>query len=189
MPRLGKFQAQHPGIDLYISTSAELHDFSLDVFDVGIRSGLGRWAGLRADLLAHESLTPVLSPTLAAKHAIQQPADLTGLTLLHDQPRDAWPRWLDMVGAMGVDAKQGLSFSDAALVLQAAVDGHGVAMGRVFLSAYDVAAGRLVKPFAQTLANDFSYWLVYPKSTAAKPRIDAFRAWLLAEAAASMSVV
>jgi LysR family glycine cleavage system transcriptional activator len=189
MPRLGTFQAQYPAIDLHISTSAELHDFSVDAFDVGIRSGLGRWAGLRADLIAHEALTPVLSPTLAAKQVVQQPADLAGLTLLHDQPRDAWPRWLEMAGAVDVDAKQGPSFNDAALVLQAALDGHGVAMGRVFLSAHDVAAGRLVQPFAQTLANDFSYWLVYPKSTAAKPRIDAFRTWLLAEAAASAAPV
>ncbi|QDL56485.1 transcriptional regulator GcvA [Rhodoferax aquaticus] len=185
MPRLGAFQTQYPEIDLHISTSAELHDFSADAFDVGIRSGLGRWAGLRADLIAHEALTPVLSPKLAATHALQVPADLASFTLLHDQPRDLWPRWLNRVGAHEINAAQGLSFSDAALVLQAAVDGHGIAMGRVFLAANDLAAGRLVQPFPQTLANDFSYWLVCPKSTAAKPRIAAFRTWLLAEAGAS----
>jgi LysR family glycine cleavage system transcriptional activator len=94
-----------------------------------------------------------------------------------------------MVGAMDIQATQGPSFSDAALVLQAAMDGHGVAMGRAFLAANDVAAGRLVQPFAQVLTNDFSYWLVCPKSTAAKPRITAFRSWLLAEATVPLTTV
>jgi LysR family glycine cleavage system transcriptional activator len=189
IPRLGKFHALHPEIDLHISTSTDLHNFSLNAFDIGIRSGLGRWAGLQADLIAHEALTPMLSPAWAANQAMNQPADLRGLTLLHDQPSDAWPRWLLMVGAMDVQATQGLSFSDAALVLQAAMDGHGVAMGRTFLAANDVSSGRLVQPFSQTLANDFSYWLVYPKSTAVKPRIDVFRSWLLAEATVSSTAV
>ncbi len=186
IPRLGTFKALYPEIDLHISASADLHNFSSNAFDVGIRSGLGRWTGLRADLIAREALAPMLSPVLAAKHGVHQPCDLVGLTLLHDQPRDAWKRWLETAGAMDVDVRQGSSFDDAALVLQAAIDGHGVAMGRVFLAARDVASGRLVQPFAQTLTNDYSYWLVYPKSTAAKPRIDAFRTWLLAEAAMSL---
>jgi len=189
IPRLGTFHTQYPGIDLHISTSPGLHNFSLDAFDVGIRSGLGRWAGLRADLIAREALTPMLCPLLAARHRVHRPDDLAGMTLLHDQPRDAWTRWLEIAGAMDVNAKHGPSFNDAALVLQAAIDGHGVAMGRVFLSAQDVEAGRLVRPFSQTLTNDFSYWLVCPKSTAAKPRIDAFRTWLLAEAAVSLPTV
>ncbi len=81
-----------------------------------------------------------------------------------------------------MDARSGPGFSDSALVLQAAIDGRGVAMGRLFLAADDIAAGRLVKPFAQQLVNDFSYWLVYPKASASKPRVAAFRDWLLTEA-------
>jgi LysR family transcriptional regulator, glycine cleavage system transcriptional activator len=103
------------------------------------------------------------------------------LAFSHAPARDLWPRWLEMAGADQVDANGGPGFSDSSLVLQAAVDGHGVALGRVFLAADDIAAQRLVKPFTLDLPNDYSYWLVYPKSSAAKLRVEAFRDWLLEE--------
>lgn len=185
MPRLGRFRAAHPDIDLQISSSTELCDFSKGDIDLGIRLGLGRWPGLQADLVAHEWLTPLCSPALLQSGPpLDSPDDLRFHTLLHDQPADLWPRWLDAAGASGVDARPGPGFTDSSLVLQAAADGHGIALGRLFLAADDVAAQRLVRPFAKVLQNDYSYWMVYPKAAAEKPRIAAFRDWLLGEAAA-----
>ena len=184
LPRLGRFRAVHPSIDLQISTSASLCDFSRDDVDLGIRSGLGRWPGLQADLIAREWLAPLCSPALLAKGApLHTPSDLRLHTLLHDRPADLWPRWLEVAGAAEVDARPGPGFTDSGLVLQAALDGHGVALGRLFLAADDMRAGRLVQPFPHRLPNDYSYWLVYPKSAAGKPRLAAFRRWLLDEAA------
>lgn len=77
--------------------------------------------------------------------------------------------------------RAGPGFSDSALVLQAAAEGHGVALGRMFLASADITAGRLVKPFALDLSNDYSYWLAYPQAAAGQPRVAAFRDWLLAE--------
>jgi LysR family glycine cleavage system transcriptional activator len=183
MPRLGRFHAAHPGIDLHVASSLALHDFSSGEFDVGIRLGLGRWPGLRSDLISHESLSPLCSPLLdAGPHPLREPADLRFHTMLHDQPRDLWPRWLEMVDAGEGAVKSGPGFSDSGLVLQAAMDGHGVALGRLFLAMDDIAAQRLVKPFAENQPNDFSYWLVYPKASGTKPRVEAFRSWLLGEA-------
>lgn len=181
MPRLGRFRAAHPQIELHVSSALELHDFSGGAYDLAIRLGLGRWPGLRADLISSEWLSPLCSPTLAAQRPLLVPSDLRYHTLLHDQPRDLWVRWLEMADAPDVDANAGPGFSDSSLVLQAAIDGNGVALGRVFLAADDIAAGRLVKPFAQNLPNDYSYWLVYPRSAATKPRVELFRDWLLSE--------
>lgn len=181
LPRLGRFRSAHPQIELHIDSALEVHDFSGGGYDLAIRLGLGRWPGLRADLISSEWLSPLCSPALAAQRPLQTPADLGLHTLLHDQPRDLWPRWLALAGAGEIDAQAGPGFSDSSLVLQAAIDGNGVALGRVFLAADDIAAGRLLKPFAQNLPNDYSYWLVYPKSAAAKPRIEIFRDWLLNE--------
>ena len=80
------------------------------------------------------------------------------------------------------------SFNDASLALQAAVDGQGVALGRLMLAADDLAVGRLVKPFDIVLPNDYSYWLVYPRAAAERPDVAAFRAWLLSEAKAARSM-
>lgn len=181
LPRLGRFRAAHPQIELHVSSALEVEDFSGGHFDMAIRLGLGRWPGLRADLISGEWLSPLCSPALATRHPLQVPADLRHHTLLHDQPRDLWPRWLELAGVDAMGACNGPGFSDSSLVLRAAIDGHGVALGRLFLAADDIAAGRLLKPFAHQLPNDYSYWLVYPKSAAAKPRVAAFRDWLLAE--------
>lgn len=184
IPRLGRFRAAYPDIDLQLSSSTALCDFSQDNYDIGIRSGLGRWPGLHANLIARESLSPMCSPSLVeGSSPLQIPSDLRNHTLLHDQPRDSWQRWLDVAGVSGIDARTGPGFSDSGMVLQAALEGQGVVLGRLFLAADDIAAGRLIQPFAQSLPNDFSYWLVCPKSSAEKPRIVAFRHWLLQEAA------
>ena len=187
LPRLAKFQTLHPEVDLKLVSSAPSWDFASDRFDLGIRSGLGRWAGLKADLIARENLSPVCSPSLATMLAT--PADLRQVSLLHDEPKDAWRHWCEHAGVMGVDTQAGLSFNDAALVLQAAVEGQGVALGRLLLAADDLQRGRLVQPFEIVLPNDYSYWLVYPRASAERPDVAAFRAWLLSEARAMPSTL
>lgn len=188
VPRLARFRAQHPGIDLQITSALALHDFTRDGFDLAIRLGLGRWPGLQADLISRERLSPVCSPALLAHAPLATVTDLQAHPLLHDQPGDLWPRWLALAGATRSEAdaimRTGPAFSDSALVLQAATDGQGVALGRMFLASADITAGRLVKPFALDLPNDYSYWLAYPPATAQHPRLTAFRDWVLAETSA-----
>jgi LysR family glycine cleavage system transcriptional activator len=183
LPRLGAFSKAHPEIDLHVRSAVGLEDFATGKCEVGIRLGLGRWPGLQADLIARERLSPVCSPQIdAGKPPLRTPADLCGHALLHDQPRDHWSRWLQMAGVVEADVRYGPAFSDSAMVLQAAMDGHGVALGRLFLAADDLAAGRLLQPFVHELDNDFSYWLVSPKALASTPRVAAFRTWVLREA-------
>ncbi|MES2070092.1 MAG: transcriptional regulator GcvA [Pseudomonadota bacterium] len=186
LPRLAGFREQHPDIELVLETSTDSRDFAGQQFDLAIRSGAGRWRGMQADLIAQESLTPMCSPALLqGPLPLAQPADLHLHPLLHDAPRDGWPRWLAMhgvAGVAGIDASRGYVFNDSSLVLQAAMEGLGVALGRTFLAADDLTAGRLVAPFPHTLPNDYGYWLVYPKTSPILARIMVFREWILAQA-------
>jgi len=188
VPRLGKFRALHPDVDLGLDSSAGLWDFSADRFDLGIRSGLGRWPGLKADLIAHEALNPVCSPSVAAgSPALHAPSDLRLVELLHDEPRNGWRRWCEHAGVAGIDFQAGASFNDAGLALHAAADGQGVALGRLMLASDHIHAGRLVQLFDVALPNDYSYWIVYLRAAAEKPDVAAFRAWLLSEAKVTRS--
>lgn len=182
LPRLSRFRELHPEIDLKLNSSPNLWNGSGDTFDVGIRSGLGRWPGLRADLITRETLAPVCSPLVAAgPPPLREPADLRGITLLHDTPKDGWSRWFEHAGVADINVTAGLTFDDAGLMLQAAADGQGVALGRLILASDHLAKGRLIRPFDLSIPNDYSYWLVYPRISSERPDIAAFRAWLLSE--------
>lgn len=154
IPRLQKFYAQHPDIDVLVSTSLSLVDFQRDDFDAAIRLGHGQWPGLEAIKLFDESVIPMCSPRLLeGQNAIRTPSDLKNHVLLHNQSMDfdpnapTWKTWLDASGTQGVDASRGMQFSLPDHGLQAAIDGAGVVLGWRFLSAKDVQAGRVVELF------------------------------------------
>jgi LysR family glycine cleavage system transcriptional activator len=185
VPRLGRFRATHPDLDLRISASSQLVDFARDDVDIAIRMGRGRYPGLRVDRLFGESMLPVCAPKLlTGARPLRRPEDLREHVLLHDDDHTGWQLWLELAGVEGVDPTRGPIFTDSAMVVQAAAEGQGVALARRVLAAGDLAAGRLVQPFEVSLTHDLAYYLVSPEATAERPRIRAFRAWLLAEAEA-----
>jgi LysR family glycine cleavage system transcriptional activator len=185
VPRLGRFRATYPDLDLRISASSQLVDFARDDVDVAIRMGPGRYPGLRVDRLFGESMLPVCAPKLlTGAHPLRRPKDLREQVLLHDDDHTGWRLWLELAGVEGVDPTRGPIFTDSAMVVQAAAEGQGVALARRVLAAGDLAAGLLVQPFEVSLPHDLAYYLVSPEATAEQPRIRAFRAWLLAEAEA-----
>ncbi len=186
VPRIGRFRTAHPEIDLRISATLELADFARDDVDVAIRCGRGDYPGLRVDRLFGETLSPVCSPALLERPpGLAAPRDLRHHTLLHDNDDlDGWRVWLELAGVEGIDPTRGLSFGDASMMLQAAIDGQGVALGRSALAAADIAAGRLVRPFELSRPFRFAYWLVCPQTSAERPKVAAFRGWLLEEVAA-----
>jgi LysR family glycine cleavage system transcriptional activator len=134
--------------------------------------------------LCSEALFPVCSPKLVTgRNRLATPADLLHFPLLHLDDRKDWARWLEAAGVANAAVSHGPVVNRASMVIDAAIDGQGVALARTTLAAWDLINGRLVRPFELSLQLAKSYWIVCPKATAALPKIDAFRAWLLAEAA------
>ena len=186
LPRLPRFQKQHPEIDVLVSASDTVVDFTRDDFDMGIRFGRGEYPGLRVDLLMRDRVFPVCSPELlVGPDPLSTPADLKHHALLHEQSAPGelpgWREWLRVAGLSGINPDRGPVYSHASLVLQAAIDGQGVALARDSLAALDLEARRLVQPFGPTLPSKFSCYAVAPPATADRPKVKAFRDWLFSE--------
>jgi LysR family glycine cleavage system transcriptional activator len=184
LPRLSAFQEAHPGIDVRITTSTALVDFRNGDVDAAIRYGRGQWPGLRANWLMADQLFPVCSPALlAGNRPLRCPEDLRDHVLLHtsNANSDDWRLWLTAAGLpTSLSTHPGVTFDLIFMTVQAAIDGIGVAMGRTSYVEADIAKGRLVVPFKITLPADAGFYLVSPEASADKPKLSAFRQWLIA---------
>jgi LysR family glycine cleavage system transcriptional activator len=190
VPRLEHFRSQHPDIEIRIDGTDRLVDLVRDDADVAVRYGPGGYNGVRVDYLFSQVNTPVCSPALlSGEHPLRQPGDLRHHTLLHIDWKDAeasWRMWLLAAGLHDIDPTRGPHFSMENMAVQAALDGHGVALIGNVLVADDLATGRLVRPFDPSLSTplNFSFYLLSAKDSAEQPKVAAFREWLLEEARA-----
>jgi LysR family transcriptional regulator, glycine cleavage system transcriptional activator len=187
--RLARFHALHPDIELQLSATPRLVEFAREGIDCGIRYGTGDWPGLVSWRLFRTALVPVCSPMLLdGAHPLRRPEHLAQHVLLHalDDPDD-WRLWLRAAGVGGIDPTRGLKFDSVPLVVQAAISGAGVGIGRRQLVEGELAAGRLVAPFDLELPDQFAYYFVAPEAAAEQPKLAAFRTWILAEVASSSS--
>jgi LysR family glycine cleavage system transcriptional activator len=191
VPRLGRFEAANPEIDVWLSAGMELVDFTTGEVDIAIRYGSGRYPGLEVSRLMSETVTPVISPELLAEKPLVDPQDLVNHTLLHDGSPDAdescpdWAMWLTARGVRGLDGSRGPRFNQSSLVIEAAVSGRGVALAKGALAQADLDAGRLVAPLqASTTTLDYAYYLVYPKAKGRLKQVRSFVTWVTAEAEA-----
>jgi LysR family transcriptional regulator, glycine cleavage system transcriptional activator len=196
VPRLDRFLESESGADVRIDVSSEPLDFDREDIDVAIRFGDGNYPGLQVDKLFHDILFPVCSPALLKRRKpLREPRDLLQHTLIHldyEAQGAVWPNWRMWMLAAGIkdfNDTRGLHFSQTSLAIQAAIDGHGVALGDSTLVGDDLAAGRLVKPFELSLRSpaQFAYHLITRRDTSDRPMTKAFRNWIIAEAAASQS--
>jgi LysR family glycine cleavage system transcriptional activator len=190
VPRLVRFHAAHPEIEVRVLASPRLVDLAAEGVDAGIRYGRGRWAGLVAEPLMREELFPVCAPAaVTGPDALRHPADLARATLVHVIPYpDDWRRWLQAAGVAGLDPERGPKLETADLAYAAAASGLGVAIGRGPLVAPLLARGALVRPFAIELPGDLAYYCIHPEGRGDLPKVRAFRDWVLAEAAGTGEV-
>jgi LysR family transcriptional regulator, glycine cleavage system transcriptional activator len=181
--RLGRFSHEHPEISLRISADMHHVDFARENVDMAVRHGDGNWPGLEAARLCAEHLFAVCSPGLAsASEARLEPAGLLNLPLLHHDRREIWAEWFEAAGVPSVDLSRGPVMNRAAMLIDAAVNGQGVALACTTLAAADIRGGRLVRPVAFSMPLRNSYWIASPRSSAMQPKIKLFRDWLIAEA-------
>ena len=193
VPRLEKFRSLHPDIEIRIDGTDRLIDLVRDNADVAVRYGPGGYNGVRVDCLFSQVNTPVCSPALLkGEHPLDQPDDLRHHTLLHVDWKDAeasWRMWLLAAGLHDIEPTRGPHFTLETMAVQAALDGHGVALIGDVLVADEIAAGRLVRPFDLSLSTPltFSYYLLSAIDRPEQPKVEAFRDWLLREARALRS--
>lgn len=184
-PRLAKFSTRHPKIDVRLEASQRLADFGRDEVDVAIRHGNGHWPGLTAVKLFDDRFTPMMSPKLLAKGPpLRKPEDLLNYTLLRDIPYFEWENWFKAAGVKPPENSRGPTFDSSQLAAQAAEAGLGVALVHPEFFADEIESGRLIRPFPIIGGNDKSYYLVFPTAAADRPKVAAFREWLLEEVAA-----
>ena len=184
-PRLHRFRAQHPGINLRVSTAVWPNEFDLEGADVEVRYGRGDWNGVECVRLTRERLAPVCTPAMARELA--RPGDLAGRTLLHAVGFESgWPHWLAAAGAEHVLERSGAVLGDTtAVTLAFALQGAGIAMGRSGFVAPMLAEGRLAAPFDLWLETDEAFFLTRVAGRAPGPEAQALWSWLAAAAEAA----
>src|SRR5579883_1307247 len=183
-PRLHRLMARRPEFDIHLDVTDMIVDLNDGRVDAAVRYGPGQSRRAVAERILEETVTPVCSPAYRARMGgLPTIASLAGCTLLHEDRMLAnWERWFALAGVAGVQSRRGPAYSHGSMAIEAAIRGEGVALGRSALVAEDVAAGRLVAPFAQIrLKAERGYDLVYGEGSQKHPKVCALRDWLADE--------
>lgn len=192
IPRLEAFQSLHPDIDIRIDASDALVDLDTADVDLVLRYTQPDRVPAHAVHLFDEQLTPVASPWLLKNHAVQRGEDLAHCALIEaneaqsSQPMTwlTWRHWLDVHRLKKLEPKRWLYFGYAYQIAQAALAGQGVALVRLPLVADSLASGDLVEVLpGMRLGSPMSYWLIVAPHSQTRPEVQAFCAWLTAQAA------
>jgi len=177
LPRIGRFVAAYPDLDLDIRANQANVDFAVDDSDAAIRYGFGDWPGLAAELLLEDRFFPVCSPRLSNGRLPKRPADLADYPLLRSDD-ERWKAWFEAAGLDWPEPDRGPIFNDSAHLMQAAAEGQGIALARTTLLGNDVRNGVLVQLFDVEVPSARKHYLVYPSRTAHSPKLAQFRQWL-----------
>jgi LysR family transcriptional regulator, glycine cleavage system transcriptional activator len=181
MPRLPRFEAGHPGIELRIETSTELIDFKRSDIHAAIRLGAGPWAGVYSEKFMDEWLVPVCRPALLANLGpVNGHSDLKRYRLLHSSS-EPWSLWL--LDAPHNDVTSRISIDDSTAIVRAAEAGGGLALARWSLVADEIRSGRLALAGRQAAQYPLAYHFVCPAKHKEMPKVAAFHGWLRSEAA------
>ncbi|MYZ43332.1 transcriptional regulator GcvA [Schauerella aestuarii] len=186
VPRLEAFRSQHADVEVRVETSNAPLESLTDRFDVIIRGGPDTYYGYTMQYFLSEERVPVCSPALLQRQPLRMIEDIQQHTLLHTSslPR-VWPDWLAQAKGGALEAAATITFDHFYLTIQAAIEGIGIAMGPTALVADDLAAGRLVAPFAEPRLPSRSYFTYVPAERHTDDIVVQFRAWLSSEAAGS----
>ncbi|MAS23740.1 MAG: transcriptional regulator [Oceanospirillaceae bacterium] len=183
MPRMSKFQELYPDVELQITTSLGLIDFSRSNTDMAVYFGNGDWKDIEMYFLRSLMLVPVCSPVLMrGPHPLKQVGDLKHHTLIYVSSRKhEWDDWLELAGAGFMKPKNSLAVSNGHLATAAALDNLGVALADITLTSREVESGRLVIPFDIPLDSHKAFYLVYRKHRPLTVGMKAFKEWLMQE--------
>jgi len=187
LPRMGRFMAAHPDVDLDVRATNVMVDFAREDVDFGIRHGAGSWPDLIVEHLFDETYFPVCSPRLARGKLPVRPSDLSRYVLLRGEG-EPWEPWFRAAGLDWPEPARGPAFNDSSHMMQAAAEGQGIALARESLLGNDLASGALVRLFDISIPAPRRFFFVYPTRFAHAPKLALFRDWLLAELAADPTI-
>jgi LysR family glycine cleavage system transcriptional activator len=181
LPRIARFRAAHPEVDLHIHTSADMVDFVKEDFHLAIRMGMGEWPNLWAEKVLDEWVLPVCSPALYAKHGrVSTADDLKRYPLVHSVS-EPWTAWLfDGRADQYAGEFRGALFEDSEAVVRMASQGAGLALARWSLVADEIHCGALVAA-GRGVKYDRSYWLVCPTRAQNLQAVRTLMDWIRAE--------
>jgi LysR family glycine cleavage system transcriptional activator len=187
-PRLSRFRARSPDSEIHMIVSDQDIDMAADGVDVGLRYGDGDWPGLEATRLFDTETFPVCAPGyLETAPALASATDLRHQTLLNldgtAHSSEDWAWWLAGNQVTMPPSSQLLGFDNYANVIQAAVDGQGVALGFSPIVDELLGRGQLIRPLDHSLSKGYSVYLVVPAGAALNPGARDFFDWVIAEAA------
>ncbi|HSQ10018.1 MAG TPA: LysR substrate-binding domain-containing protein [Burkholderiaceae bacterium] len=186
MPRLPAFLAEHPDLRIQLSASHTHSDFSRAEVDLDIRYGAIKWGELHVETIFDEEMLPLASPTLLGRAVMLSPEQLLAQPLIFSDVNVVqWPRWFAAHGVPLSPATYALRFDRAYLVIEAAIQGLGVALESARLSEKALSNGDLVPVFADRKGIQVhAHHLVYPESHGKWSKVVRFVTWLRREAAA-----
>ncbi|CUX43925.1 LysR family transcriptional regulator [Agrobacterium genomosp. 13] len=178
LPRLKAFQKQHPFIDVRVSTNNNRVDMAAEGLDFAIRFGQGSWHGTDAFRLFEAPLSPLCTPKLA--ETLKSPTDLVEATLLRSYRSDEWATWFATAGVVPVaQVNAGIVFDTSLGMMEAALQGLGVALAPPSMFSRHLASGAIVQPFPITISLG-SYWLTRLQSKPQTAAMQAFSDWIFA---------
>lgn len=189
VPRMQRFREDLPKIDLRIQTSERDLDLLGEGIPLAVRGGApGDWPQYHARVLAPEEIYPVCGAGYLARTAAPaQAADLLGHRLIHlDEPFRSATTWADWFGSVGVDRRRvpkGLQINDYVLVVQAVIEGQGVALGWRHLVEGLVEKGVLVRLTDHVLSTGKDFHVIWPREAPLSPAAEAVRDWLIGQGA------
>ena len=185
MPRLKLFRQTHPFVELRLLTHNNLVDLAGEGLDFAIRFGEGVWPATHNVLLLDAPFAVLCAPEIAERLA--EPCDLAKETLLRSYRTDEWINWF---AAAGLEpwAANGPIFDSSRLMVEAAIQGAGIALAPPRMFVRELQTGRLVRPFDVEVETG-SYWLTWLKSRPMSPAMQLFRNWILGEAGADLLTI
>jgi LysR family glycine cleavage system transcriptional activator len=190
LPRLPRIRSRHPDLDVQVIADPRLLDLRAEGIDIAIRFGRAPYPGYAVTRLMGDRVFPVCAPALLKQRRPIESIDaLLALPLLHDSATDAdgsdsdWRTWLDHHGRPDAVCHAGQHFSEAGMLIDAALLGLGVALARASLVADQMASGALVCPLKLAAPTSFTYYLLGLPEAVDRPKIALFRNLLVAEAA------
>lgn len=182
VPRLGRFTARYPQIDVTVDIDLRVVDLKTEPVDIAIRHGLGDYPGLEAISLLAPAMIVVGSPDLLkGMKPPKTPADCLHFPLLHDRHRQDWRLWLAAHGVTAPGFIKGPAFADDMLLARAAAAGQGLALVRDVYAEGALKAGRLVKALKIKWPTHFAYYAVATAESLQRPAVRRFRDWLVEE--------